>query len=73
MDSHCRSLIKTVSYRVVSGLVTALVSLAVTGNIRLAAAIGVGDTVVKLGLYYLHERVWNRVCYGRAQPPEYEI
>jgi uncharacterized membrane protein len=28
---------------------------------------GLLDTVVKLCLYYLHERAWSRISYGRTK------
>jgi uncharacterized membrane protein len=27
----------------------------------------------KIALYFLHERLWNHIPYGRPKPPEYEI
>ena len=45
----------------------------VTGQLEFAATIGVADALVKLGAYYLHERAWNRVGYGRPREPEYRI
>ena len=49
------------------------VALIVTGKIRIAAEIGLIDTLVKLGSYYFHERVWIHIPYGKAKPPEYMI
>jgi len=43
------------------------------GELRSAAAIGLADTLVKVGVYYGHERAWNRVRFGRGLQPEYEI
>jgi uncharacterized membrane protein len=37
----------------------------VTGEAKFAAAIGAADAAVKIGLYYLHERAWNRSNFGR--------
>ena len=31
------------------------------------------DAVVKIGVYFVHERLWNHIHFGRAKPPEYEI
>jgi len=39
----------------------------------LAAQIGLLDTVIKIGAFYTHERIWNRVGFGKVKPPEYEI
>ena len=73
MDTHGRSIVKALSYRVIGLLVTAGVALVVTRDLRFAAAIGAVDTLVKLGVYYAHERAWNRVGFGRQESPDYEI
>ena len=44
-----------------------------TGRFELAAQIGLLDTAVKLGAFYAHERVWNRLNFGKEKPPEYQI
>jgi len=34
----------------------------------------VADIVLKIGVYFIHERIWDRINYGReAKAPEYEI
>jgi uncharacterized membrane protein len=54
-------------------IITACVALLITGKVELALSIGLLDTAIKLGAYYGHERVWNRLSFGRARPPEYDI
>jgi uncharacterized membrane protein len=46
-----------------------------SGDWKLSAGAGIADSVIKLGLYFLHERVWNHINFGRqkAPAPEYEI
>ena len=74
MDGHRRSIAKTASWRLIATIVTAIVAWLVTGRVEVAAAIGAADTVVKLFAYYAHERLWERLQYGRGKPPpEYEI
>ena len=73
MDSHIRSIVKTISWRVCGTLINSLIIWAITGNAGLGALIGVVDTLVKIVVYYAHERAWNRVDFGRAEPPEYII
>ena len=75
MDSNRRSIAKAVSYRILGSLATGLIVLAMTGDLKMSAAAGVSDSVVKLALYFLHERIWNHISFGRqkAPPPEYEI
>ncbi len=73
MESHFRTITKTLSWRFVATLVTFSVAWLVTGKLTFAVEIGVADTLIKLGAYYFHERLWIRVKFGRLRKPEYEI
>jgi len=73
MESHSRSIAKAVSYRILGSAVTALIVLLLTGKASLSAGAGALDMVLKIGAYFVHERVWDRIAFGRAKPPEYEI
>jgi uncharacterized membrane protein len=73
MDSLKRSIAKAVSYRVLGTVTTVAVSYAFCGSVRLAAAIGVTDTAFKIGVYFAHERAWNKIQYGREVSQDYQI
>jgi uncharacterized membrane protein len=73
MESTSRSLAKAVSYRVLGSAGTALIVFLFSGNMPLSAGVGAIDMVLKIALYFLHERIWNYIPYGRPKPPEYEI
>lgn len=73
METHSRSLAKAISYRVLGSGSTAVMFYLFTGNLKLSIGAGALDTVVKLGIYFLHERLWERIRFGRPKPPEYEI
>ncbi|HOX57672.1 MAG TPA: DUF2061 domain-containing protein [Candidatus Paceibacterota bacterium] len=74
VDNHLRSFAKAVSWRVTGTLDTILVSFIITGRIKLALSIGCLELATKTLLYYLHERVWNRVSFGKVHArPDYEI
>ena len=45
--------------RVISVIVTTLVGWAVTGNPYIGLSIGAFDMLFKLGLYYIHETLWE--------------
>ena len=60
-ESHLRSLLKGISWRVVGTMDTMLLSYIFTGSMKIAAAIGGTEVLSKVGLYYLHERAWQRV------------
>ena len=73
MDSQARSLAKAVSYRILGSTGTALIVLIFSGSLKLSLGAGVLDMVLKISLYFVHERIWNHIPYGRPKPPEYEI
>ena len=73
METHVRSVIKALSWRCIATLVTFSVAWIVTGELTFAAEIGIADTLIKVGAYYLHERAWIRVHFGVLKRPEYEI
>ena len=73
MDSHARSIIKTLSWRFWATVITFFVSWLITGKVTIAIEIGLVDTLIKLFAYYLHERGWNRLRFGKMEDPEYQI
>jgi len=40
-------------------------------ELTFAAEIGIADTMIKLGAYYFHERVWVGVDFGKKKPEYY--
>ena len=70
METRARSLAKAISWRVTGTLDTMLISLVITGSLRLAAAIGLTEVATKSLLYYLHERAWLKVPFGRRSMPQ---
>ena len=64
-ESRGRSLVKAISWRVTALAVTASVVFVYTGEVRMAALVGLADATVKIALYYLHERAWDRTGFGR--------
>jgi adenylylsulfate kinase len=73
METNTRSIAKAVSYRILGSAVTALIVFALTGKGGLSVGAGALDIVLKIGAYFVHERIWDRSDFGRAKPPEYEI
>ena len=74
MDRHYRSLTKALSWRMTGTLDTVVISFFVTGHIRWALSIGLVELFTKIILYYVHERIWDRISVGRIAPAaEYEI
>ena len=72
-DHHKRSLIKAISWRVTGTIDTILVSFLVSGHIKMALSIGFVELFTKIGLYYLHERAWNKIRFGVDGKDDYQI
>ena len=73
LETPKRSIAKSISWRILAGFITAGVALAMTGQLAFAAKIGLADTSVKLLIYFVHERIWNKINYGRVKTPDYEV
>jgi uncharacterized membrane protein len=72
IDHHWRSIVKAISYRITGTITTILISLVITRQIKFALSIGLADVFVKIVVYYLHERAWNKIKLGR-KPIDYQI
>lgn len=64
-DTHSRSLAKAISWRITGTLDTFLISWLITGEILIASAIAFTEIITKVFLYWAHERVWNKVTWGK--------
>ena len=60
-DSHSKSLVKSISWRILGTLDTILISWALTGTLSVALSIGSIEVFTKFLLYYGHERIWNSI------------
>lgn len=60
-----RSVAKAVSWRIIGTLDTLLISYLLTGEVVVAASIASIDFVTKMFLYFFHERLWNRINWGK--------
>jgi len=74
LETHSRSLVKAISWRATGTLDTIIVSCLITGHLKTALSIGCVEVFTKMCLYYLHERAWNRIAFGKLNTGEdYEI
>ncbi len=60
-----RSLVKTMSWRIIGTLDTILISWLITGTLAIAFSIGAIELVTKMVLYFFHERIWNTIRWGK--------
>ena len=64
-EKPMRSIVKSISWRVIGTLDTILISWLVTGALTIAFSIGAIELITKLVLYVFHERVWNSIKWGK--------
>ena len=64
-ESHTRSLIKTLTWRFTGSGATFLISWMISGSWSVAGTIAAIQIVANTVLYYLHERAWNIVTWGK--------
>jgi len=63
--THSRSFIKAVTWRFTGTVDTFILSYIITGKAKLALAISGMEIFTKIFLYYVHERAWNKIQWGR--------
>jgi len=73
METQSRSFAKALSYRLLGSATTGLIFFVLTGKVALSLGASGLDVVLKIGAYFVHERIWARIGYGRSKAPEYEI
>jgi len=68
-DTHARSITKAISYRVCASIATMLIVFFFTRKIVLSISIGLVEAVAKMACYYLHERAWSFINFGKKVHP----
>jgi len=64
-EKPIRSIAKAVSWRIIGTLDTLLISYLLTGKVAIAASIASIDFITKMFLYFFHERLWNKISWGK--------
>ena len=67
MNSKKRSLAKTITYRLISSGIGFLVVWVLSGNVKASAMFSVAELTYKPLQYYIHERVWQRIKWGKHE------
>lgn len=66
-ESHLRSVLKGVTWRVLATSTTVTIAYFITGDVKSALSIGGIEFFGKLALYYLHERAWQLAPRGTVR------
>ena len=60
-DKPIKSIMKSVSWRIVGTIDTMIISYFITGRVAIAISIGSIEVITKTVLYYFHERLWAHI------------
>jgi uncharacterized membrane protein len=66
-ESHIRTILKTLSWRIVATTTTIVIALYVFGDISSALAVGGIEFFAKMLIYYVHERIWQMAPRGSVR------
>lgn len=66
-ETNTRSIAKGISWRLFATSVTIVIVYVFFGRLDLAIAAGIIETISKVLLYYGHERIWQRIRWGKKQ------
>ncbi len=72
-DTNRRSIVKGISWRVVATTTTIIIVYVFFGRLDLAIAAGMLETVLKVALYWAHERAWLKIKWGRKKIEPFNV
>jgi adenylylsulfate kinase len=72
-ETKKRSILKAISWRTWATLTTAIIVFIFTGEFALAITIGLLEVFAKMGLYFFHERLWQKISFGKKEVPSFVL
>jgi adenylylsulfate kinase len=66
-ETNTRSVVKGISWRVVATTTTIIIVYVFFGRLDLAIAAGLIETVLKVALYWGHEKIWHKIHWGKKK------
>jgi uncharacterized membrane protein len=77
-DKPIKSIMKSISWRIVGTIDTMIISYFITGKLTVAVSIGGVEVFTKTVLYYFHERLWAHIhkirlkVFANTEEKQYE-
>jgi len=72
-ETRKRSIFKAISWRTLATLTTAAIVFVFTGEFTLAITVGLLEVFAKMALYFFHERMWQKIGFGRKEVPSFVL
>lgn len=67
MESPRRSIVKAFVWNALGLVVTSFIAFAMTGSLALGGALAAVNTAIGVAMYFIYERVWAQVSWGRHE------
>lgn len=65
-ETTLRSLMKSVTWRIIATITTTILVFIFTGSLAIAFSLGLIEIVVKYLIYFIHERAWDQILWGKV-------
>ena len=72
-ETKKRSILKAFSWRTWATITTAIIVFLFTGKFALALTVGLLEVFAKMGLYFFHERMWQKIGWGKKEIPSFVL
>lgn len=69
VESHSRTVIKAISWRVVATFTSMSIVYLLTKEPLITLGFGAIEVIAKITFYYLHERTWHKISWGMRRHP----
>ena len=66
MSTLNRSLVKSITFRVIIILADIIIFYILTRRVDVTAGLVIVSNLASTILYFLHERAWNRIAWGKS-------
>ena len=66
-EERKRSIVKAIAYRIIGVVGTAIIVFLFTKEATMSASIAVIDFIAGATMYYIFERIWNLIPWGKKQ------
>jgi uncharacterized membrane protein len=64
-EKRNRSIAKAITYRLISILMDSIIAFYITGSAEKTAFFVLLSNTLSLGIYFAHERIWNKIHWGK--------
>ncbi len=66
-DTNARSIIKTISWRILATVTTVTLVYIFIGDVSIALSVGGIEVFLKMLIYFFHERAWDKIKFGKRE------